>query len=225
MTDPIRLSEKLLLLVKTGEDTAAIAERLGSLPEIELQTALTDDMHKKAFWINLYNAFYQILRTEKGLNKPDIFTQKAFVVAGLPLSLDEVEHGILRKYRWKWSLGYLPDPFAGKEIRRLAVKRLDFRIHFALNCGAKSCPPIAFYSPAKLDVQLDLASRSFLENETLIQKKEIRVSRLFLWFMGDFGGKKGIRKVLEKFLQAETHGKRIVFSAYDWTDELSNFSE
>ena len=40
----------------------------------------------------------------------------------------------------------------------MAVDVIDFRIHFALNCGAKSCPPIAFYSYDKINDQLDLAT-------------------------------------------------------------------
>ena len=37
---------------------------------------------------------------------------------------------------------------------------------FALNCGAKSCPPIAFYNAADIDAQLDLATQAFLEGES-----------------------------------------------------------
>lgn len=50
----------------------------------------------------------------------------------------------LRKHRWKWSFGYLPNPFELILIRNLAVQKVDCRIHFALNCGPKSCPQIGF---------------------------------------------------------------------------------
>ena len=46
--------------------------------------------------------------------------------------------------------------------RNCLVLDLDPRIHFALNCGAKSCPPIRVYSPPNLDSQLNRAAASFL---------------------------------------------------------------
>lgn len=132
----------------------------------------------------------------------------------------------MRKYRLKWALGYLPDPFAPTLLKKLAVRKLDYRIHFALNCGAKSCPPIAFYSPEKLESQLGMATVSFLEGDTMVfpEKKEIHITRLFLWFMGDFGGKAGIRQILKKELNLETAGMRLVFKEYNWEEALYNFT-
>ena len=49
----------------------------------------------------------------------------------------------------------------GDERACLALD-LDPRIHFGLNCGAKSCPPIRVYSPTNLDSQLNRAAASFL---------------------------------------------------------------
>lgn len=94
--------------------------------------------------------------------RPVIFKDKSIHFADAHFSLDEVEHGILRKYRWKYSFGYLPQFLPAMRIKQLAVEAIDFRIHFALNCGAKSCPPIAFYRYDKINDQLDLATQSFL---------------------------------------------------------------
>ena len=139
--------------------------------------------------------------------------------------MDDIEHGILRRFRHKYSLGYFPQLFASKAIKKLAVSKVDYRIHFALNCGAKSCPPIAFYTADQIEQQLETATLSFLESETdyLNEKKEVHISRLFLWFMADFGGKRGIRQILEKKLHQKTTGYQLVFKKYSWEEHLDNF--
>ncbi len=107
---------------------------------------LYNDDAIKTFWINIYNAWFQILATREKKKSPEIFTGKLITIADTKFSLDDIEHGILRRYRWKLSRGYLPELFPGRLIKQLAVAKIDYRIHFALNCGAKSCPPIAFYT-------------------------------------------------------------------------------
>ncbi|MDE3145492.1 MAG: DUF547 domain-containing protein, partial [Bacteroidota bacterium] len=184
-----------------------------------------NDEAKKAFWINIYNAWFQILRIREKKKNPQIFTSKLILIAGKKFSLDDIEHGILRKYRWKYSKGYLPKIFTGKLIKELAVSGIDYRIHFALNCGAKSCPPIAFYSYEKINHQLDIAAKSFLSSETEIDdiKKEVKVNRIMDWFIGDFNGKKGIRKIIKEVLQKDVTGYSVRFRPYNWDEELHNF--
>ena len=161
------------------------------------------------------------------MTRPKIFTKKVIVIASKSFSLDNIEHDILRKYRWKFSMGYLPKFFPGKLIKQLAVSKIDYRIHFALNCGAKSCPPIAFYSYDKIDQQLDLASRNFLKSETVVndELKEITTSKILSWFKGDFGGKKGIRKILGKEFGKDLSGYKIRFNDYDWDSVLKNYAD
>ena len=132
----------------------------------------------------------------------------------------------MRKYRWKFSLGYLPNFFAPGLIKSLAVKKVDFRIHFALNCGAKSCPPIAFYSPDRLEEQLEMATLSFLEAETDIfeEKREIHSTRLFQWYAGDFGGPIGARKILQNYLNKDLKGFKLIYKTYNWAESLDNFT-
>lgn len=220
------LSEKLLLQVKKGEETKDTLAALDAVPINYLLEYLSSDDQKKAFWINCYNAYFQILRKEKKLAKPEIYQNREISIAVHAFSLDDIEHGILRRFRLKWSLGYLANPLATPLIRKLAVEEMDYRIHFALNCGARSCPPIAFYRPEMVDQQLDLATISFLESDTVIlpEKRELHVSRLFQWFDGDFGGKKGIRTLLSRILKIPTQGYRLVFKTYDWQQDLDNFA-
>lgn len=221
------LAATLLYHVKMDEPTEAQESALAGYDFQKLMQELNTDDLKKTFWINVYNAYFQILVMRDRVSNPDIYRQPLVQIAGQNFSLDDIEHGILRKYRYKPALGFLPNPFAKRLIKQLAVNAIDCRIHFALNCGAVSCPPIAFYNAEKLEHQLELASLSFLESETEVfpGQREIHVSRLMWWYLGDFGGFRGIRKILRNQLDINTRGQKIVFKQYDWTTQLHHFSK
>ena len=220
-------SEQLLLAVKMQQPTERAVAELAAQPFSALLEELRSDAQKLAFWINCYNAYYQILRAQTDAVKPGIYREELITLAGARWSLDDMEHGILRRFRHKYALGYLPDPCVKRVVKQLAVDRVDWRIHFALNCGAKSCPPIAFYTPEGLDEQLDMATLSFLQGHTEVsrEEKEIRVTSLFKWFRSDFGGTAGVRRILCERLGLETEGYRLVYEAYSWEDDLANFAE
>ncbi|WP_075342837.1 DUF547 domain-containing protein [Tenacibaculum agarivorans] len=221
----VAISERLLLAVKQSEDTSALLLELSSGTSNKLVDNLKSDAEKKAFWINIYNAYFLILRKDLHLKKPHIYTEKRIEIAGENFSLDDIEHGILRKYRYKYSLGFIANFFTSKLIKQLAVNTIDYRIHFALNCGAKSCPPIAFYHHEKINQQLDLATQSFLENETdyFDHKKEVHVTMLFKWFLKDFGSFIGIRKIYKNQLNKDISNYTIKFKPYSWEEHLDNF--
>jgi hypothetical protein len=221
------ISEKLLLTVKKQEPTDALLSQLANLQLPLVQSELSNDDLKKAFWINIYNSFFQILRKVNRVENSTIFTQKLILIANTWWSLDDIEHGILRRFRYKFSLGYLPHLFISNRIKELAVLEFDYRIHFALNCGAKSCPPIAFYSANNIEQQLEMATSSFLDSETDIddEKKEIHISRLFLWFLADFRGRRGIRNILEEKLDQNTDEYKLRFRKYSWDEQLDNYSD
>ncbi|MEO6915180.1 MAG: DUF547 domain-containing protein [Chitinophagaceae bacterium] len=223
----IKLSEQLLYNVKTEESTIALEKALAGMERKRLIDGLNNDDAIKTFWINMYNAWFQILATREKKKRPEIFTGKLINIAQMKFSLDDIEHGILRRYRWKLSKGYLPKLFPGKLIKQLAVSKIDYRIHFALNCGAKSCPPIAFYTYSNIDKQLDIAARSFLNSETTFDdaKKEITVSKIMNWFIADFGGKNGIRRIIKEKLKRDVTGYHIRFKPYDWAAELAKFED
>lgn len=226
MTNILSISEKLLLAVKMQEETLLFEKMLAEIHLEELQKQLSSDEAKKVFWINCYNAFYQLLAKKEQLNRNRIFKTKIISIANLKLSLDDIEHGILRKYRWKLSFGYLPNIFATKVIKSLAVKKLDYRIHFALNCGAKSCPPIAFYTLENLDKQLNDAMYSFLFSETIIDEKNKKIitSRLLHWYQGDFGGKLAIKSIMQNILKIKLEKYKLSFTEYDYNTKLKNFT-
>lgn len=222
----LSLSGKLLLNVKLNEDTPIEEQKLRNISIMELHHQLKTDDDKKTFWINIYNAYFQILTNREKLHRKTIFTKKIIIIAQTRFSLDDIEHGILRKYRWKWSFGYLPNPFVSPLIKKLAVQKMDYRIHFALNCGAKSCPPIAFYTIEKLDKQLNDAMHSFIVSETAIDmnNKTIATSKLLHWYRGDFGGTPGIKKVLQHVLELEFNAYKLSFNEYSWETHLENYS-
>lgn len=220
-----KLSEELLLKVKLEEHTSAIRSELESLDPNTLLINLSNDHQKIAFWINVYNAYYQIIRKEENLSKSAVYSKKLFSIAGELLSLDDVEHGILRRYRYKYSLGYFSNLFASKFVKKHTVEKLDYRIHFALNCGAESCPPIAFYNVKEIDEQLTEATKGFLkvESEFNDQKKIVYTTALFKWFYADFGGKNGIKKIFKEQLDKDIFDYKIKYKKYSWEDDLNNF--
>jgi hypothetical protein len=124
-----------------------------------------------AFWLNLYNAGALTLageayatREQSVLRLPGAFTRPFVTIAGESLSLDHIEHGKIRRFR-------------------------DPRIHAALVCGSASCPTLRFdpYEGARLDHQLDDQTRSFLAaGGATLQGDELWLSRVFLWYGGDF---------------------------------------
>lgn len=222
---PLSLAEQLLYAVKTAADTSALQAHIGQVTFADLQAALPNDSAKKAFWINIYNAYYQLLAGEQQLKHPIIFQQPAIAFQDLSLSLDEVEHGILRRYRWKLSMGYLPNIFARSQLKQLAVDKIDYRIHFALNCGAKSCPPIAFYRSDRLEEQLQLATHNFLTSESQVDeaRQTVYTTALFRWFRADFGSQQAIKQVLSEILGKDLSAYRLRYNKYDWDAQLGYF--
>ena len=226
----VALSQDFLYAARTGADVELLLRRLSALSPGDL-SALSSDNLKKAFWINLYNGYTQaVLKKQPELyeNRRLFFGSKHFEVAGMKLSLDDIEHDFLRRSSIKWGLGYLRKPFAGKREKNLRLKKGDYRIHFALNCGASSCPPIAFYSDEGLDNQLELATRAYISGEAVWDEKNnlVHLPAIMSWFRGDFGGKSGVRAILKKHGVIPANAKpRIRFKKYNWTLELDNYSK
>jgi hypothetical protein len=129
-------------------------------------------------------------------------------VADTIRSLDEIEHQIIRK-------------------------RFDEpRIHFALVCAATSCPPLRdeAYTADRLNAQLDEQARVFLHTPgkndvpTPGDDDTVRLSRIFKWFDGDFGGSKNsIQRYIAPYFDAEVKDRLeaadydVEFHDYDWS--------
>ena len=193
-----------------------------------LTNALETDQKKIAFWVNIYNAFIQISLTENPdlyQDKGKFFSEERIKIAGEILSFDDIEHGIIRKSKVKISLGYLDKWFVAKWERKLRVNHLDWRIHFALNCGAKSCPPVAIYSAENLDNEFDFMTKEYLKEQTTYNKETKTATSVALmsWFRGDFGGNSGAREILFDYGITPEMPKELDFKTYDWTLLLKNY--
>ncbi len=196
-----------------------------------LAKGLNSDDQKKAFWINIYNAHIQLFLSKNPQqfeNRNAFFTKKNIHVSEHSLSFDDIEHGIIRSSRFKLALGLVKNPFASEEEKKFRTKETDGRIHFALNCGAKSCPKIAIYDAEHFNDKIDDVSRSFLKEVCHYDSTEhlTTVTPLFSWFRGDFGGKEGIYKYLYTYgVIPENRRPEIAYSDYDWTLLLGNYYE
>lgn len=225
----VKLSQDFIYAAKTNDSTLFYIKELQELNYNELLSFLKTDDEKKAFWINLYNAYTNVSlhsNPDQYKNRNRFFRNKNIIIAGKYFSLDELEHGILRRSSIKWSLGYFSKIFPGKTEKELRVDTLDYRIHFALNCGAKSCPPIAFYDPENLNMQLDLAATAYLGSETSFDAATnvLQLPAILSWFRRDFGGKKKMIGLLKsKKLLASDVTPKIKFKKYDWTLYLDNY--
>lgn len=222
-------SQQLLLKVKRRESADSIIQFLQQISPAELYQELNNDNKKKAFWLNIYNAFTQLSLSQNPdqyKKRAQFFGQKNIIIAGRRLSLDRIEHGLLRRSKIKWSMGYINRFFPSSFERKHRVDTVDYRIHFALNCGAKSCPPIAFYRAEQLDKQLDLATRVYLRNEAVYDtiKHQIALPAIMSWFSGDFGGKRKMKELLRKIgVIPHDADPSIKFKKYDWNLYLDNY--
>jgi len=154
-----------------------------------------------AFWINAYNAFtikaiidhYPIKRSftlvgifyapsNSILQIKGVWTKLQFRALGNMVTLDEIEHQILRK------------------------KFNEPRIHMAINCASISCPDLRneAYTPEKLEEQLADASINFVNNPDKgvyvnEQSGKVKLSKIFKWFGDDFINNYGSKKLFNNY--------------------------
>jgi hypothetical protein len=212
----------------SSSEFAAAVQAARRLPGVRSET-LTDRAARLAFWINVYNALVLHAIVALGVRRSvvrawNFFGRPGYRVGRVVLSPDDIEHGVLRGNRRRlippWPAFGLRDP-----RRALSVSPLDPRIHFAINCGASSCPPIGVYRAAQLDVQLDLATRSFVNAEVRLEGDRIVCSRLFKWYRRDFDGVGGLYGFLLRYLDdgpvrrrlTGAHALPLGFRAWNWS--------
>lgn len=219
---PSAVARQLLERVRREQPTESREHALAALDEASLADLRTDRRSALAFWLNVYNATAQLLLERRPAlyeSRWRFFRTTAATVAGIDVSLDDIEHGIMRDKQSKYGLGYLP---------RLAWCRfgpayrldVDPRIHFALNCGAASCPAILSYDAETVDQTLDGATEQYLAQHVQYDEvlDRVRVPRVCLWFVGDFGGPSGVRAFLRDYGRIPRGASpSLSFDGYDWT--------
>lgn len=226
-----KLSEKMLTNLKGNKSVDDIQKTLATADEKELEQVLALDEQRKAFWINVYNGYIiAILKKDKDQFKDRgaFFGKKQVNIAGHMLSFDDIENGMIRKSQYKFGLGYVGKFFPSEFERNLRVKERDYRIHFAINCGAKSCPPVRIYQAETVNKELQNASKAYLTTFTKYDKNKdvVTTSTLMSWFRGDFGGKPGTKKILKEFkLIPEDSNPAVEYGSYDWTLDINNYAE
>jgi hypothetical protein len=190
-----------------------------NLDKLDLVELLNEE--KKIVWINLYNAFTQVEMKSNTQGKiyASMFTEELFTVAEEPTSLDMIEHGILRGNKWKYGLGFIHGFQLPSRIRHWKCKNPDPRIHFLLNCGAKSCPVIRVLTPLNITKELEEAEKDYIlqEVDVIAHERKMLVPGLFLYYLGDFGGKRNVRKRIEKYIPKNKC--RLSFTKFDWHPE------
>jgi hypothetical protein len=154
-----------------------------------------------------------------------LFRTAAHSVGGLDYSLDVIEHGLLRGNR-------RPPMMPTRTLRRgdprlrAAPSRADPRIHFALNCGARSCPPVRIYTAAALGEELEAASRSYMQAESRLDRErgELELPGVVKLYRTDFGERRDLLALATRTLQPgdadwiRSHAAelRLAFARFDW---------
>jgi len=207
----------------------AYVERLGRTSPAALERASREE--QLAFWINAYNAcmlqlvidHYPIEAGGVGLfgsirNRVagypdnsvwqirDVFSRDHCTVAGEERSQDEIEHEIIRP------------------------RFQEERIHFAVNCAARSCPVLwpEAYEADQLDAQLDRAVDYLMSqpDDFLIERGApavLRLNKVMDWYSEDFSGREGLKTFFADYLEGEERelvlrsDTRVEFFEYDWT--------
>ncbi len=183
-----------------------------------------------ALWINTYNMLVAQGITALEIRRsiwdvPDFFDRVRLCAGNLVFSLNEIEHGLLRGNRPHPLSTVAPFPSDDPRLAH-AITPLEPRIHFAINCGARSCPPVRTYDPERLDEQLDEATRAFVNREVTLEGGTVTASPIFQWFRADFEeAPGGLTGFLVRYLEDSPARRAIVahglgdiaWRPYDWS--------
>ncbi len=152
---------------------------------------LNTEDEKIAYWVNAYNlVMIERLIGDRNaisnvLRRAATFSRNTSPVAGVEMTLDDIEYGILKMANRNASLPEGLDPSLAPDVK-------EPRLHVALVCGAESCPKLRnrTYTADVLDRMLQENLLLFFNNEekhiSTNDAGALRVSALFSWFSGDF---------------------------------------
>ncbi len=162
-----------------------------------------------AYWINTYNAFtikivadnYPIASIKDVKNGipfvNTVWDIKFIKIENQVYDLNNIEHGIIRP------------------------KFEDPRIHFAVNCASISCPNLRneAFNAESLDKQLNEQAERFINDlsKNQITASNPKLSKVFLWFAGDFKKKKPVIAFINDFAKVKISEKAdLNYNDYDW---------
>ncbi|MGF1447209.1 MAG: DUF547 domain-containing protein [Pikeienuella sp.] len=195
----------------TADDRARLAAYIATLEAVD--PADLDRATALAYWLNLYNAVtvavvldhYPVASIRDISDGPlptGPWNRQLVTVAGRPLTLNDIEHRIVRPV------------FA------------DPRIHYALNCAAVGCPNLAAtaWRADGLGSRLDAAERAYVNDPrglSIGEDGRVTASKIFAWFEEDFGSAEDLIARLVGAAEPERaealrRRGRIDAYAYDW---------
>lgn len=195
-------------------DKAALDAYVKTLAETPVGKLHRDE--QRAYWVNLYNALtvqvvlgaYPVksirdIKISPGLFASGPWGKKLARVEGEEVSLDDIEHRILRPI---WN---------------------DPRTHYAVNCASIGCPnlPRDAFTVANMNVLLDAGARAYVNHPRGAEVKDgkLTTSSIYDWFKVDFGGSDaGVIAHLRRFATgahaaALAAVSRIDGDRYDWS--------
>lgn len=138
----------------------------------EMRVSRENETTYQAFWINGYNllvikSIVDVYPIKSPMDKAGFFEEKIHKIGGKEITLNDIEHKMLR--------GVFPK---------------EPRFHFVLVCAGLGCPPIISkaYMPNTLDIQLETQTSLALNDSEFIQlhKNKVKISQIFEWYKGDF---------------------------------------
>ena len=184
----------------SADDVKAIQDVADGIAAAPVSTAKSKE--QLAFHINAYNAWILHEAVAKYPTKSvkdlafTFFLGNRITVAGTKMSFNHLEKEIIRP--------------------RFA----EPRVHFALNCASRSCPPLRNepYDAAKLDAQLDDQARVYVNSEHGVKPEGdgAALSKIFDWYKEDFGGDAAVTAFLKKYRGGKSDFKKISYQDYDW---------
>jgi hypothetical protein len=193
----------------TGQDKKRLAAYMANLGDANPATMSADE--KKAFYINAYNAAAISTVLEKYPTKSILDIEGAFKtiphrIGGEMLTLDAIENKL-------------------REAK-------DSRIHYAIVCASRSCPPLASkaYVAEGLSAALERQGREFVNDASKNQidraKGRVALSKIFFWNRKEFerdGGGSLLKEISKYAADPATASwlagltKEPEFLEYDWT--------
>ena len=199
-------------LKANAEDAARLADYLTSLQELDPRHYSRQE--QQAYWINFYNALTvrvvadaypvdSIRDIYQGWLPLGPWDDVHAEVAGMPLTLNNIEHGILRPI-WR-----------------------DPRIHYAVNCASHGCPNLSptVYTAANTEALLEAGARAYINHPrgvSFVDDDFLLISSIYEWYVEDFGGtEKTVIDHLMQYAEEALAARLKTFSGsidyeYDW---------
>jgi hypothetical protein len=184
-------------------DSRTINTALKALEKVDLTTLSLKE--REALYINAYNLFiikgivnvYPI-RSVKDVSK--FFETKSYSIGKQKVSLNQLEKEILFKEVW------------------------DERLHFALVCGAVSCPPLSIkaFTAENTELMLRNLTKKAINDPSIVrldnQSKTAYVSRLFDWYNADFTKNQSLKDYINIYRNEKIPADfKIKYMNYDWS--------